>query len=54
MQKTILALLIASALVACSTQYKSDYTTKPVFCYQLVPQDQQPGKNCIGAGGGSH
>lgn len=52
MKKTILALLIAAALSACSNQsYKEDYTTKPTFCYQLAPQDQAPGKNCIGSGG---
>lgn len=51
MKKTILALLITAALSACTTQYKEDYTTKPTFCYQLAPQEQAPGQNCIGSGG---
>lgn len=51
MKKYILVLLAVSTLVACSMQCKQDYTTKPVFCYQLAPQEQAPGKNCIGSGG---
>ncbi|QHB18286.1 hypothetical protein [Mannheimia pernigra] len=51
MKKTILALFFASVLAACSTQYKQDYTATPTFCYQLSPQEQMPGKNCIGSGG---
>ncbi|VEJ16425.1 hypothetical protein [Actinobacillus pleuropneumoniae] len=51
MNKLIFTLLVTSLLSACSTQYPIDYTTKPVFCYQLSPQDIQPGKNCIGTGG---
>lgn len=51
MKKTTLILFISTVLTACSTQYKSDYTTKPVYCYQLTVQEQQPGKNCIGSGG---
>lgn len=51
MKKTLITLFVASLVTACSTQYKSDYTTKPTFCYQLAPQEQAPSKNCIGAGG---
>lgn len=51
MKKTFLILLISNLLIACSVLYKADYTTKPVFCYQLSPKDMQPGKNCIGSGG---
>lgn len=51
MKKIILILFVASVLSACSNEYKSDYTTKPVFCYELPPQEQAPGKNCIGSGG---
>ncbi|MBR0574536.1 MULTISPECIES: hypothetical protein [Pasteurellaceae] len=56
MKKVILSILILGSVVtltACSTQKntKQDYTTKPVFCYQLAPVEQAPGKNCIGSGG---
>lgn len=46
-------LLTTIMVSACTTQYKQDYTTKPTFCYQLAPQEQLPGKNCIGSGGHS-
>ncbi|RPE96292.1 hypothetical protein [Frederiksenia canicola] len=51
MKKILFSFIFISFLTACSTQFKSDYTTKPTFCYQLAPQEQAPGKNCIGSGG---
>ena len=51
--KTTALLLAALLLSACTAEpvLNTDYTTKPIFCYQLAPQDMQPGKNCIGSGG---
>ncbi|HBO37215.1 MAG TPA: hypothetical protein DD638_00945 [Pasteurellaceae bacterium] len=56
--KTTALLFAALLLSACSTDtmlngkpYEQNYTTKPTFCYQLAPQEQVPGKNCIGSGG---
>ncbi|MGV3058094.1 hypothetical protein ACEF11_01060 [[Pasteurella] aerogenes] len=51
MKKLVLILFTIGIIVGCTTIYKQDYTTKPVYCYQLTVQEQQPGKNCIGSGG---
>ncbi|MBR0574665.1 MULTISPECIES: hypothetical protein [Pasteurellaceae] len=53
MKKVLLVFMLATVLTACSTNKntKLDYTTKPVFCYQLEPAEQMPSKNCIGSGG---
>ena len=38
--------------IALSLVFLSACTpTKPVFCYELSAQEQQPGKNCIPSGG---
>lgn len=56
--KKVVVMLFIFTLSACSNQAtvsKTDsewsYTSKPVFCYQLPPEELQPNKNCIGSGG---
>ena len=44
MKKLICAVFALVFLAACTS-------TKPVFCYELSAQEQQPGKNCIPSGG---
>ena len=44
MKKIICAASALVFLAACTP-------TKPVFCYELSAQEQQPGKNCIPSGG---
>lgn len=45
MKKIICAAFALVFLAACTP------STKPVFCYELSAQEQQPGKNCIPSGG---
>lgn len=44
MKKIICAAFALVFLAACTP-------TKPVFCYELSAQEQQPVKNCIPSGG---
>ena len=55
--KNLVIFLMSLVLAACSTKkmlngqpYTNTYVSKPTFCYQLVPQEQRPGQNCIGTG----